>query len=258
MLTRISLIALGGVALTMLAGCDSTDDTSSAFSADDRTITATEDRRDLDVADGMIIGPESDEYGDKGKRLAMALEGLTFEDGFVQVQPNGRNNPNLALRRYQDGEDLLSRNRVFEAIRAYRVAIQTAPELALPYHGLGIALHGRGKTDMAIASFATAKRQDPNLLEARFELAMALQMNLLLDEAIAEMTELVTLDAENALAHERLAIWHRYAGNYAKAWEHVHAAQDLGHTMPGQFIALLEQDMPDPGSSSTGGLSGLR
>lgn len=255
MLIRQSLIALGGLSLMLLAGCDSTDETTRLNSNDSVMLAETSDR-ELDAADGMIIGPETEDYGDKGKRFAAAIEGLTFEGGFVQVKANGRNNPNLAMRRFDDANALLNINRLFEAIRAYRVAIQTAPELAIPYYGLGRAMHGRGKTDLAIACFNTAIRQDPNLLEARFELAMALQMNMQLEEAIEEMTVLVSLEPDNALAHERLAIWHRYAGNYGQAWEHVHKAQALGHTMPGQFIALLQQDMPDPGT--TGGVGGLR
>lgn len=245
--SRNTLLTLSIFSLCGLCGCESTERGPTTQPSTSLTaVSSNDDDHALDVADGMIIGPETNEFGDKGKRLALALEGLTFEGGFVQVTPNRRNDAALALRRNAEGDQLLDSNRVFEAIRAYRVAIQTEPSLALPYYGLGMALQGRGQTEYAIASFATAKRQDPTLLEARFALAMALQMNLLLDDAIAEMLGYVELNPENALAHERLAIWYRYAGNLVKAWDHTHAAQALGHTMPGQFVALLQRDMPDP------------
>jgi len=66
------------------------------------------------------------------------------------------------------------------------------------------------------------------------------------DHAIAHMQQVLGLDPEYAPAHERLAVWHYYRGDYAEAWDHVHAARDLGHDMPGQFMNLLTAQMPDP------------
>jgi tetratricopeptide (TPR) repeat protein len=66
------------------------------------------------------------------------------------------------------------------------------------------------------------------------------------DEAIEEMNALLAIDDDFAIAHERLAIWHYYLGNYDDAWRHVQRARELGHELPAQFLPLLRSMAVDP------------
>ena len=59
------------------------------------------------------------------------------------------------------------------------------------------------------------------------------------------MNGVVQAQPDNVKAHERLAIWHYYLGEYETAWSHVHRAQNLGHAMPPQFIVLLQKQAPE-------------
>ena len=58
------------------------------------------------------------------------------------------------------------------------------------------------------------------------------------------MRQVVQLQPDHALAHERLAIWNYYSGQADAAWQHVRAAQALDHALPPQFMALMEMRMP--------------
>ena len=145
-----------------------------------------------------------------------------------------------------EGAELLELNRRTEAIKAYADAIRNAPDLAELYHGLGLALLSDAKDVHALAAFRSAVEIDPTFVEARVSLALTLAMSNEQDSAIQQMQRVVQLDPDHGLAHERLAIWHYYAQDYAKAWQETHSAQDLGHAMPPQFLALLEAQAPEP------------
>ncbi len=175
-----------------------------------------------------------------------AIRGLNFNGGLVEVEAFTVRNAERALQRATDGAEFLDVNQSTEAIKAYADAIRNAPDLAELYHGLGKALLSDTKDVHALAAFRSAVEIDPKFVEARVSLAITLAMSNEQDSAIQQMQRVVQLDPDHGLAHERMAVWHYYDHDYSKAWQETHSAQDLGHAMPPQFLALLEAHAPEP------------
>ncbi len=182
----------------------------------------------------------------KEARFHQAIEGLDFETGFVVVDAIGRRpNTRLASKHHTEGVEAYNQNRIIDAITLQNKAVRTDPNLAVAYNSLGRALLGEGEGELAAAAFRTALALDEKYTEARFNLSYAVAGLGDQVEAIELMNGVLQAQPDNADAHERLAIWHYYVGEYETAWAHVHHAQNLGHTMPPQFIVLLQKQAPE-------------
>jgi len=189
---------------------------------------------------------------DKHERLRRAVEGLNFESGMVEIDAQaaeqffGRGGRRAAVRHMLRGAEQLEGNERIAAIQSYKRAIFADPELPQAYEGLADGLIAKGKTEFAIAALRTTLDLDADRVDARFTLASVLGMADRLDESIAEYRAVLEAQPDYAEAHERLAIAYYYDGDYASAWEHVHAADDVGVPVPPQFLALLQTQMQDP------------
>ncbi len=191
-----------------------------------------------------IKPPQSPENA-KEARFHQAIEGLDFETGFVVVDAIGRQaNRRLALKHYAEGVQAYDQNRIIDAITLQNKAVRTDPDLAVAYNGLGRALLGEGEGKLAAAAYRTALALDELYTEARFNLSYAVAGIGDQAEAIELMNGVIKAQPDNIEAHERLAIWNYYVGEFETAWSHVHQAQNLGHNMPPQFLALLEKQSP--------------
>ena len=62
------------------------------------------------------------------------------------------------------------------------------------------------------------------------------------------LKEALRLDPACGPAHQRLAIWSYYQGDFAGAWKHVYAAREAGDPVPPQFLEQLRARMPEPGA----------
>ena len=182
----------------------------------------------------------------KEARFNQAIEGLNFETGFVVVDPiSQRPNWRLASKHHAEGVEAYNQNRIIEAITLHNKAVRTDPNLSVAYNSLGRALLGEGEGKLAAAAFRTALALDEQYTEARFNLSYAVAGLGNQAEAIELMNGVVRAQPDNVEAHERLAIWHYYVGEYQTAWSHVHRAQELGHPMPPQFMSLLQLQSPE-------------
>jgi tetratricopeptide (TPR) repeat protein len=183
----------------------------------------------------------------KEARYREAVQGLDFDSGLVIVVEATGDDPALA-RQYRDqGLERLESNRLTGALTMLAAAVRTDPQYAEGYESLARGLRAKGKGEHALAAYRTALTLDPDFLAAQEGLALQLARVGRRGEAIPEMERVLELDPQNAGAHERLAIWNYYDEDFDAAWRHVHAARDLDHQLPPQFIALLEAQMPDPG-----------
>lgn len=181
----------------------------------------------------------------KEARFHAAIKGLTFDTGLVVIEPlSRRSNTKLGKVYYEQGLEALSRNRIIDALTLFNKAVHTAPDLAVAYNSLGKSLHAEGEADYALVSFRTALALDENLIEAKYNIALHLGMMGNRVQAIELMNKVLETDTENAVGHERIAIWSYYLGDYETSWQHANAAEALGHKMPPQFIALLEKQSP--------------
>jgi len=178
-----------------------------------------------------------------------ATRGLEFEtaSGLVEVDRVTGGTSETAAEHLAAADELLAGNRIMEAMERYALAARHDPDQAEAYLGLGLLLTRKGKHEEAIASFRTALDRDVGHLDARYRLAMALWSASRQYDAIDEMNRLLTEDDSHPRAHERLAVWHYFTGDFASAWHHLHRAEGLGQQVPGQLAALLSQRMMDPG-----------
>ncbi|MHC4589883.1 MAG: tetratricopeptide repeat protein [Planctomycetota bacterium] len=147
---------------------------------------------------------------------------------------------------HEQGLERLESNRLTGALTMLARAVRTDRQFAAGYESLGRALQAKGKIEYAVAAYRTALTLQPDSAAAQYDLALALARLDRPADAIREMHRVLELDSQHAQAHERLAIWYYYAGDLAAAWQHVHAARDLGLEPPPQFITLLEARMPQP------------
>ena len=192
------------------------------------------------------IKPPQSPENVKEARFHQAIEGLDFETGFVVVDAIGRQpNTRLASKLHTEGVEAYNQNRIIDAITLQNKAVRTDPNLAVAYNGLGRALLGEGEGELAAAAYRTALALDEQYTEARFNLSYALAGLGNQAEAIELMNGVVQAQPNNIEAHERLAIWNYYVGEFKAAWSHVHHAQNLGHAMPPQFMVLLQQQSPE-------------
>ncbi len=192
------------------------------------------------------IKPPPSPENAKEARFHQAIEGLDFETGFVVVDAIGRRpNTRLASKLHAEGVQAYNRNRIIDAITLQNKAVHTDPNLAVAYNSLGRALLGEGEGEFAAAAFRTALALDEQYIEARFNLSYAVAGLGNQAEAIELMNGVVQAQPNNIEAHERLAIWNYYVGEFETAWSHVHHAQDLGHAMPPQFMVLLQKQAPE-------------
>ena len=183
----------------------------------------------------------------KEARFQAAIKGLDFEGNLVVVVEPLGGDRDLARQHQAAGLEALQGNRLTGAITELAQAVRTAPQDAALHNSLGVALLAKGKSRYAATAFRTAVSLDPGLVEAQYNLADTLWRLGRATEAIEQMLTVLKLDPRHAVAHERLAIWHYYAGDGAAAWEHVRFARELGRQPPPQFLTLLESRMPQPG-----------
>lgn len=177
----------------------------------------------------------------KEARFRAAIEGLSFDTGLVLVTEPAAEQGRAAAEAYlAEGRSELDANESTGAVRGFANAVRADPAYADAYLDLGRALITKGRNEYALAAFRTATSLDPGSVDALFEAAMSLARDGRYPQAIEQMEPVLALDPGRAQAHERLAIWHYYAGDTDAAWRHVVAARNLGLEPPGQFVALLE------------------
>lgn len=184
--------------------------------------------------------------------LADAMRGLRYDGGRVEIdEPVAativRRGPlEEALAEHERGEDLLRRNMRIQAIKAHTRAVLIAPDEPILYEGLGLALLAKGKTPEAVAAFRTALDLEPGLLEARWNLAQALQRQRRFEEAAETFRLVISQDPDHGLAHARLAVVLYYLNDDVGAWTHVRQAEALGAPVPPQFRELLARRTAEP------------
>ena len=84
--------------------------------------------------------------------------------------------PTYAIAHYNLGVALQSKNRLAEAISAYRNAVQHRENYADAYNNMGYALQAQGHLDEAIDAYRSAIRTRPDFANARSNLEKVLEL----------------------------------------------------------------------------------
>ncbi len=109
--------------------------------------------------------------------------------------------PHNARARVALGNALLARNRIDDAIAAYREAVGIRPDLADAQCALGMGLAKKGALDEAVAAYREALRLDPNHPQAHYNLANVLGRQGKTDDAIHAYRESLRIQPQYAEAH---------------------------------------------------------
>jgi len=189
----------------------------------------------------------------KDRMVREAMEGVSYESGRVVVDADyaseleGVGNVEAARAEHELGRTLLEeRNDHLGAIRHLTDAVVMAPGVSDFHEGLGRVLIARGLMPEAEAAFRTALDLDGDHVSATEGLASVLWMQGAQSASNEAYARLLELDPDRGEAHVRLAIGSYYAGDHAKAWRHVDAAEAAGAPLPPQFLPLLREEMPEP------------
>lgn len=191
-------------------------------------------------------GPVSTDAQDYRKiRFAEAMRGLVIEDGLVRpdaaaaqdlLRGLGEADAGAALAR---GHALMAENDYSGAAGEYRTAILADSSLAAGYIGLGDALLGKKKDDLALAAYRTAVLQAPESVEARMKLAETLNRNGDIAAWAAELENVLALDPAHGEAHARLAVARYYLGDQESARREIRLADRFGGTVPPQLRDMI-------------------
>ena len=236
----VSAMTLG----LMAFGCSTARDAQ----ATDDTATATTAAAPAPAAGAE---PVKLNYGYKEERKYLAQRGLSYDTGRVTIDPieapkvvSGVD-PIQAQSEYQRGRDLIAVNKVLDALQAHTKAVLLSPEDPQMYVGLGDAMMRKPYTDKAEAAFRTAHDLGLDTAELHFQIAWSLLHQGKRAAAIDELNATLERDPSHIEALERLAINLYYEGDHVGSWDAVNRAEALGHSMPPQFLALLNQVAPE-------------
>jgi tetratricopeptide (TPR) repeat protein len=198
------------------------------------------------------VGPVHPIENYKQERLAQAMRGLRYDSGRVEIDAAEAakvvtgHDAGAAAAKNAEGNDFLNSGLVVESIGAHTSAVLLDPDNAEYYSDLGVALTRKGLMDEALAAYRSSLDRNPANVETHVRLAKALQSWKQPVEAIQVWQHVLTLNPDSADVHSRLARLMYFEGRYAEAWEHVHAAEALGGSVPPQFRPMLAQHMPEP------------
>lgn len=227
-------------------GCTSTDRSSSPQVSGDSRHGAVEPIRNRASAVGS-----SPIEGGRRAAIREALRGLLFDSGRVTIDPSGVDD--LPEGENADAETLElqavacdARGDTVDAVRWRTLAVLVEPSVVRPYERMGAQLKQLQFTVEAAACFRSALNRDDSLIESRYQLGVCEQVLGDFGAARDSWAEVVRQNPSHGEGHVRLAVVLYYLTDYARAWEHVHAAEELEANMPPQLRALLSARMAEP------------
>ena len=137
------------------------------------------------------------------------------------------------------GDALLGENDFSGAIGEYRLAVLADKTSAAAYAGIGRALLGKKKDDMAMAAYRTAVLYAPADADIRLQYAETINANGDLEGWARELEQVLVLDPEHGGAHARLAVARYYLGDRDAARHEIELADRFGGAVPATLRAML-------------------
>lgn len=195
----------------------------------------------VDVADGAA-GPvvkSTDDY--RKVRFAEAFRGLEVADGIIVVNRAAAADLRVgdAGQAMARADELLGQNDFSGAIGEYRNALLADETNAAAYAGIGRALLGKKKDDIALAAYRTAVALDADNTDYRLAYAETINANGDVDAWARELDALLAIDPEHGEAHARLAVARYYQGDLDAARHEIQLADRFGGQVAGALRARL-------------------
>ena len=141
-----------------------------------------------------------------------------------------------------------ARGELDRAEALYRELLVIRPEEANFHQNFASFLVRRSEPREAERHYLRALELDPGYVLAHVNLGKLFMRQRRAPEAVPFYRKALELEAEpgSASLHFDLAVALAASGDFRSAWEHVHAAQSLGHAAPSDFLAALAEKMPEP------------
>jgi tetratricopeptide (TPR) repeat protein len=154
-------------------------------------------------------------------------------------------NPRDDQLRYLLGVALVRQKKDEEAIEFLRRAIALSHRHADYHNALGSALRNAGQLEASIEAFGRALKLDPNLHDARYNLALAYQFNRQFDHAEAEIRRVITASPRDVEVVQALTNLRWLQGDYEgalgllrEAIERVPESGNLRFSLGDRLLAL--------------------
>lgn len=195
----------------------------------------------IETSDGAAgpVARSTDDY--RKLRFEEAFRGLAVSDGMLVVDRDGARGVARADRdaSLDRAEALLAQNDFTGAIGEYRVAVLADERCAEAYAGIGRALLGKKKDEMALAAYRTAVTLAPR--DTGYGLAYAETINAVgdIDGWARELERVLAIDPEFGDAHARLAVARYYQGDKAAARRELELAERFGGQAPSALRGLI-------------------
>ena len=215
---------------------------------------------DHTVADGETLAQVADNYyGDPGRAEGIArdndltdparvIPGSVLRLRFNDDEWDSARKRSAALAPYNKGVDLLGNERLAEAEKQFRLALETAPDLVAAKYNLALVLLKRGKTEQALVYLEELTRLRPADTDFLFARGNALFQSTRFDEAAVQFTAALEVDPglkraafglarslqEGQHTEQAVAAWQRYleldgtSSWAASARRHLKMLQDEG------------------------------
>ena len=175
------------------------------------------------------------------EKILEAIQPLDFRTGRVEVPLFSKSEALRSEEFYKTGVDHYLNDRIVDSLRSLTKAIRHDSSRAAYFEQLGIVFRSTHSffTPYAEAALQSALDLDPNLFQARYELAALLHHNRRLPEAIKHFEQIVKLNPEHVGSHYYLAAAYSYLSERKLAKKHYEIALKLGAKFPKHFVASL-------------------
>lgn len=188
-----------------------------------------------DNADALhLLGVIAGQSGAPADSLKLIDQAIAVAPGFAEAHANR-------------GVALMALGRGAEAIEAFQQSARLKPDHVLAHYGLGNALGNLGDLDGAAKAFRQALAIAP-MVEAQNNLAMALQQQDRLDEALEGFQKAIALSPPSAQLQYNLGVTLHQAGRVPEAIAAFEAALALkpDHVQAHSNILLARAYLPGP------------
>jgi len=155
------------------------------------------------------------------------------------LNPMTRPSPDVERARacLEEGDELLSRGRLDEALPLLQEAVRLDPRWAPARNKLGVCHARRGELELARHEFNAAIEIDPRFAPAYSNLGNLHQEAGRLEEAVAAYQQALQLDPDYPVAHHNLGVVYKRMGRIRESVHHLKRAARLenqGRLGPGE------------------------
>ncbi len=143
---------------------------------------------------------------------------------------------------YNRGVEYGKESKLSKAISYFTKAIKINPKMRDAYYSRGYAYGEQGKFTQAIADYSKAIEIGPNYAEVYYNRGTIYIKQNNFTQAISDFTKAIEIEPNYADAYNNRGASYYTIKEYDKAWADVHKAEELGLTMPSNFIKQLKKD----------------